>query len=94
MKLYALTLAISITILFILSFFYSDSVVNVSHNLNLFSASEINIRETKSFIYFYLIGATLLNYVIFQKHILFKLIYCLLIVLNILLIISSLQQFK
>jgi hypothetical protein len=93
MKPYAVTLLISITIIFILRIFYSDSSLNISHNLNLFSASEIKPREAKSFIYFYLMVTMFLNYLIFHKHILFKLIYCLLIALNILLIISSLKQF-
>jgi len=93
MKPYAVTLLISTSIIFILRIFYADTSVNVSHNLNLFSASEIKPQETKSFIYFYLMIIMLTNYVIFHKHILFKLIYCLLIALNILLIIFSLKQF-
>lgn len=93
MKPYAVILLISVTIMFILRIFYADTSVNVSHNLNLFLASEIKPQEAKSFIYFYLIGTMLTSYVIFHKHILFKLIYCLLIALNILLIISSLKQF-
>jgi hypothetical protein len=93
MKPYALTLAASITIIFILIIFYPGSATNLSHNLNLFSVSEINTQEAKFFIYIYLVGAMFLNYAIFHKHILFKLIYCLLITLNILLIITSLKQF-
>lgn len=93
MKPYALTSAISITIIFILRFFYPDSTTNISHNLNLFSESEINIHNTKSFIYFYLVGATLLNYLIFHKHILFKMVYSLLIIINLILIVFSLKQF-
>lgn len=93
MKPYAVTLLISSSIIFILRIFYADTSVNVSHNLNLFSASEINLQEAKSFIYFYLMITILVNYVIFHKHILFKLVYCLLISMNILLIIFSLKQF-
>ncbi|PWN62605.1 hypothetical protein C1634_007455 [Chryseobacterium viscerum] len=93
MKPYALTLAVSIPIIFIVIIFYPDSATNLSHNLNLFSVSEIKPQETKSLVYFYLMGAVFLNYAIFHKHILFKLVYCLLIALNILLIITSLKQF-
>lgn len=93
MKPYAVTLLISITIIFILRIFYSDSSLNISHNLNLFSASEIKPADAKSFIYFYLMITMLLNYVIFHKHILFKLVYCLLIVINMILIVFSLKQF-
>ncbi len=93
MKPYAVTLLISISIIFILRIFYADTSVNVSHNLNLFSVYEIKPQEAKSFIYFYLMVTMLVNYLIFHKHILFKLVYCLLIALNILLIISSLKQF-
>jgi len=93
MKPYAVTLLISVSIIFILRIFYADSSINVSHNLNLFSVSELNTQEVKTFIYAYLIGTTLLNYAIFHKHILFKLVYCLLISMNILLIIFSLKQF-
>lgn len=93
MKPYAVTLLISVTIIFILRIFYADTSVNVSHNLNLFSVSEIKPQDAKSFIYFYLMVTMLLNYAIFHKHIIFKLIYCLLIALNILLIIFSLKQF-
>ncbi len=93
MKPYAVTLLISITIIFILRIFYSDSMINLSHNLNLFSASEIKPQEVKSFIYFYLMITMLINYVIFHKHILFKLVYCLLIVINIIVIVFSLKQF-
>lgn len=93
MKPYAVTLLISVSIIFILRIFYADSSINVSHNLNLFSVSEIKPREAKNFIYFYLMITMLVNYVIFHKHILFKLVYCLLISLNILLIIFSLKQF-
>ncbi|ATN04668.1 hypothetical protein CRN76_04245 [Chryseobacterium indologenes] len=91
MKPYAVTLLISATIIFILRIFYEDSSANISHNLNLFSASEINPQEAKSFIYFYLMITILGNYLIFHKHIVFKLVYCLLIALNILRIISSLK---
>ena len=93
MKPYAVTLLISVSIIFILRIFYADSSINVSHNLNLFSVSEIKPQEAKSFIYFYLMITMLVNYVIFHKHILFKLVYCLLISLNILFIIFSLKQF-
>jgi drug/metabolite transporter (DMT)-like permease len=93
MKPYALTLAASITIIFILRIFYPGSVINISHNLNLFSVSEITTQEAKFFIYIYLVGAMFLNYVIFHKHILFKLIYCLLITISIVLIVFSLKQF-
>ncbi|MBP1164792.1 putative membrane protein [Chryseobacterium sp. PvR013] len=93
MKPYAVTLLISITIIFILRIFYSNSIVNLSHNVNLFSASEIKAQEVKTLVYLYLAGLVFLNYLIFHKHILFKLVYCLLIALNILLIISSLKQF-
>ncbi|MDR6457320.1 hypothetical protein J2786_000413 [Chryseobacterium vietnamense] len=93
MKPYAVTLLISITIIFILRIFYSDSMINASHNINIFSISEISPQETKRLVYFYLIGAGLLNYLIFHKHILFKLLYCLLIVINIILIVFSLKQF-
>jgi len=47
MKPYAVTLLISATIIFILRIFYEDSSANISHNLNLFSASEINPQEAK-----------------------------------------------
>jgi len=93
MKPYAVTLLISVSIIFILRIFYADSSINVSHNLSLFSVSEIKPQEAKSFIYFYLMTTMLVNYVIFHKHILFKLVYCLLISMNILLIIFSLKQF-
>lgn len=93
MKPYALVLAISVTIIFILRIFYPASTINISHNLNLFSASKISTQETKNFVFIYLIGVMLLHYIIFHKHILFKLIYCLLITINILLLIFSLKQF-
>lgn len=93
MKPYAITLLISVSIISILRIFYADISINLSHNLNLFSASEINPRETKNFIYFYLMITILINYAIFHKHILFKLVYCLIIALNILLILFSLKQF-
>ncbi len=93
MKPYAVTLLISATIIFILRIFYAESTVNISHNLNLFSASEIKPQEAKSFIYFYLMITMLINYVIFHRHILFKLVYCLLIIINLILIVSSLIQF-
>ncbi len=93
MKPYAVTLLISATIIFILRIFYAESTVNISHNLNLFSASEIPPQEAKSFIYFYLMITMLINYVIFHRHILFKLVYCLLIIINLILIVSSLIQF-
>lgn len=93
MKSYAITLLISATIIFILRIFYAESTVNISHNLNLFSASEIKPQEAKSFIYFYLMITMLINYVIFHRHILFKLVYCLLIIINLILIVSSLIQF-
>lgn len=41
MKPYEVTLLISITIIFILRIFYAEASVNISHNLNLFSASEL-----------------------------------------------------
>jgi hypothetical protein len=93
MKPYAVTLLISTTIIFILRIFYAESTVNISHNLNLFSASEIKPQEAKSFIYFHLMITMLINYVIFHRHILFKLVYCLLIIINLILIVSSLIQF-
>jgi hypothetical protein len=93
MKPYAITLLISISIIFILRIFYSDSSLNISHNLNLFSAYEINVQEVKTLVYLYLAGIVFLNYLIFHKHILFKLTYCLLITINIIIIISSLKQF-
>lgn len=93
MKPYAVTLLISATIIFILRIFHAESSVNISHNLNLFSASEIKPQEAKSFIYFYLMITMLINYVIFHRHILFKLVYCLLIIINLILIVSSLIQF-
>lgn len=93
MKPYAVTLLISVSIIFILRIFYADSSINVSHNLNLFSVSEIKTQEAKSFIYFYLMITMIVNYLIFHKHILFKLVYCLLISMNILLIIFSLKKF-
>jgi len=93
MKPYALTLIISVIIIFILRFFYPESIINISHNLNLFSISELNAQEVKTLVYLYLAGLVFLNYLIFHKHILFKLIYCVLVMINIILIISSLKQF-
>lgn len=93
MKPYALTLIISVIIIFILRFFYPESIINISHNLNLFSISELNVQEVKTLVYLYLAGLVFLNYLIFHKHILFKLIYCVLVMINIILIISSLKQF-
>lgn len=93
MKPYAITLTIGITVIFILRIFYPSSIINLSHYLNLFSVSEIKAQEVKNLVYFYIAGSMLLNYLIFHRHILFKLIYCLLITLNILFIIFSLKLF-
>lgn len=93
MKAYALTLTVTITFIFIVRIFYPDSIINVSHNLNLFSVVEINTREIKNVIHLYLTGSILLSYLIFHNQLLFKLIYCLLIIINIILIIFSLKQF-
>jgi hypothetical protein len=93
MKPYALTLLISTLLIFILRIFYPYSIINLLHNFNLFSASELNAEEVKTFVYIHVAGSIFLNYLIFHKYILFKLVYCLLIAFNILLIISSLKQF-
>jgi hypothetical protein len=93
MRIYALTLTISSLAIFILRIFFPDLSINVSHNLNLIFNSNINIRDAKNLVYFYLMSSMLLNYFIFHKHIIFKGIYCLLITINILLIIFYLKQF-
>lgn len=93
MKPYAVTLIISITIIFVIRIFYPASIINLSHNLNLFSVSELNVQEVKTLVYLYLAGIVFINYLIFHKHILFKLTYCLLIIINIIIVISSLKQF-
>lgn len=93
MKPYAVTLFISTLLILILRIFYPYSIINLLHNFNLFSVSELNAEEVKTFVYVYVAGSIFLNYLIFHKHILFKLIYCLLIAFNILLIISSLRPF-
>ncbi|GAA5090324.1 hypothetical protein GCM10023210_16260 [Chryseobacterium ginsengisoli] len=93
MKIYALTLTLSTLIIFLLRIFYIDSSNNISHNLNLLFDSNINGRDAKSFIYFYLMLSMILNYLVFHKLWMFKAIYCLLICINILLIVFSLNQF-
>lgn len=93
MKPYALTLVMSSLIIFILRVFYPHSTINVAHNINLVSVSEISTEETKNLVFFYLMGTMLSNYIIFHQHLLFKLTYGLLIMINIILIVISLKQF-
>ena len=93
MRIYPLIQLSTVVIISILKIFYTNSVINLSYNLNLVSVSPVSIEDVKTFIYVYLMGSIGLNYLIFHKHIVFKIIYCLLIALNILLIICLLNKF-
>jgi hypothetical protein len=93
MRIYPLIQLITVVIISVLKIFYKNSVINLSYNLNLFSASHISFDEVKTLINVYLMGSLGLNYLIFHKHIIFKIIYCLLIAQNILVIICLLKRF-
>lgn len=93
MRIYPLIQLSTVVIISILKIFYTNSVINLSYNLNLVSVSPVSVEDVKTFIYVYLMGSIGLNYLIFHKHIVFKIIYCLLIALNILLIICLLNKF-
>ncbi len=93
MRIYPLIQLSTVVIISVLKIFYTNSVINLSYNLNLVSISPVSIEDVKTLIYVYLIGSIGLNYLIFHKHIVFKIIYCLLIALNILLIICLLNMF-
>jgi hypothetical protein len=93
MRIYPLIQLSTVVIISVLKIFYTNSVINLSYNLNLVSISPVSIEDVKTLIYVYLIGSIGLNYLIFHKHIVFKIIYCLLIALNILLIICLLNKF-
>jgi hypothetical protein len=92
MRIYPLIQLSTVVIISVLKIFYTNSVINLSYNLNLVSISPVSIEDVKTLIYVYLIGSIGLNYLIFHKHIVFKIIYCLLIALNILLIICLLNK--
>lgn len=92
MRIYPLIQLSTVVIISVLKIFYTNSVINLSYNLNLVSVSPVSVEDVKTFIYVYLIGSIGLNYLIFHKYIVFKIIYCLLIALNILLIICLLNK--
>ncbi len=93
MKIYAMVLSVCSIVVFSLRFFYFQAVENVSHNLNLLFNSHINGSDAKDVVYFYPLLSILISRFIIYKHVLFKIIYILLIALNILLLIFSLQKF-
>jgi hypothetical protein len=91
MKIYRLVHSVSILIIFLLRFFYSSSANNVSHNLNLLFNSKLSKNDGKNFLYFFLGLSVLISYVMTDKHKIFKGIYCLLIIINIILIVLCLK---
>lgn len=93
MKIYALILSTCAIIVFFLRFFYSETAGNVSHNLNELFNSHINDSDAKNIVYFNSMLSMLINYLIFYKHVVFKVIYILLIAINIMLLLFSLKQF-
>jgi hypothetical protein len=93
MKIYRLTHSGSLLILILLRFFYSSSANNVTRNLNLLFNSKLSIDDGKNFLYFFLGLSVLISYVMTDKHKIFKGIYCLLIIINLILIVLCLKQF-
>ncbi len=93
MKIYALILSVCSFIVFFLRFFYSEAMENVSHILNRLFNSHINGSDAKNIVYFYTMLSILTGYFIMHKHVLFKIISILLIALNVLLLVFSLQRF-
>lgn len=93
MKIYALILSLCSAAVFFLRFFYSEAVENVSYNLNLLSNSPTKGSDAKNIVYFYPMLSILISYFIVYRHAIFKIIYILLIALNVLLLLISLQKF-
>jgi hypothetical protein len=93
MKFYILILSVcSFAVLFV-RFFYSEAVENVSHDLNRLFNSHLNGSDAKNIIYFYPMLSIFISYFINYRHVIFKIIYILLIALNVLLLVFSLQRF-
>lgn len=93
MKIYVLILTVcSFSVLF-LRFFYFETIENISHNLNRLFNSHINGSDAKNIIYFYPMLSIFISYFIHYSHVIFKIIYILLIALNVLLLVFSLQKF-
>ncbi len=94
MKIYVLTLSVcSLAVLF-LRFFYSESVENVSNNLNRLFNSHLHDSDAKNVIYFYPMLSIFISYFINYRHVIFKMVYVLLIALNLSLLLFSLQKFQ
>lgn len=92
MKRYRLIHAVTILVIIILRFFYTESGNNVSHHLNLLMGSDLNARYGTDVLYFFTMLGILLNLFIFDKHKIFIALYYLLIILNIALIFLCLKQ--
>jgi drug/metabolite transporter (DMT)-like permease len=93
MKFYVLILSVCSFAVLFLRFFYPEAVENVSHGLNRLFNSHINGSDAKNIIYFYPMLSIFISYFISYRHVTFKIIYILLIALNVLLLIFSLQRF-
>lgn len=93
MKYFRLTNVITILIIFILRIFFTDLTNNLTHNINLFSYSPLNNDEVKSSIFFVFGPLLFLNYLLTGENKIFKLLYCILILLNISVIILFLHKF-
>lgn len=87
MKIYASALIISSAVLLFLQILWPGSSMNLSRHLNNLFDGNIDPTDAANLIYFFTTGELMLNYLIFHKHILFKILYCLLIAIDILLIV-------
>ncbi len=85
MKIYASALIVSSAAVLFLKIFWDGSSVNLSHHLNLLFDADTEGTDAQHLVYFFVTGELLLNYLIFHRHILFKILYCLLIAINVLL---------
>lgn len=93
MKYFHYTHLFTIIIISFIRIFFSDFKKTLSQNINLFSYSEFKEHDANSLVYFVLMFSILLNYALPAKNIIFKGIYCILILLNISIIIMYLHRF-
>ena len=94
MKYVRLTHIITILIIFILRLFFPDITTNLTHNINLFSHSPFTNNEVRSSIFSIFGPLLFLNYLLTGENKIFKLLYCILILLNISVIILFIHKFQ